>query len=255
METAFNIAITCTGGRSVPFYRCIDYMNRQTVKPDVWFVVDDVGDVDSALDASIDREPGSAWLIDQCQVLRAAHTWKPGGPNTLAQNLKAGIYSALSEFGPEQTTLAFIEDDDWYSPNYLEFMFSIVGEVIGEAETRYFNVATGRSQLMGNAGNRASLMSTVVRGRGIQALWSVVDAGRRTGIDAALWANARRDRLNTRRLPGFRSCGIKGMPGRAGIGVGHNETFGTDGGWSVLESWIGQDDASWYRRFSMMGAV
>ena len=241
-------ALTCTGGRPKALGRCIHYMNRQTVKPDVWFIMDDVGDVDPVVDFAIDTDPEAQWLIDACQIMRAPWTWKKGD-NTLGDNLQSGTGFALQQMGTE-IGMAFIEDDDWYAPDYLEDVAQRLpnNQMVGETRSRYFNVKTGRGKQLENTAH-CSMMGTAIHGlEAFEWLWHVIDSG--PAYDIKLW---RSTPLVHDKTDEQRTCGIKGLPGRGGIGIGHRDDFGQEG-WGLLEEWIG-DDADWYRQFMRLETV
>jgi endogenous inhibitor of DNA gyrase (YacG/DUF329 family) len=114
---------------------------------------------------------------------------------------------------------------------------------VGECRARYYNVATRRGQQLHN-NQHASLCSTAMRGMAIETFrWACEQ--RTKFIDLELWRKGRSRYL----FGGGRVCGIKGMPGRGGIGMGHAADFsGThDPDGRILREWIG-DDAELYLR-------
>jgi hypothetical protein len=91
--------------------------------------------------------------------------------------------------------------------------------------------------------DHASLGATALRGSAIDLLRRICAKGSRI-IDVDLWRdfNGAKTLLESRTV-----VGIKGLPGRAGIGVGHRKSFGTpDDDGHVLRGWIGDERASEY---------
>ena len=172
----------------------------------------------------------AGWSVE---VVRPKPYWE-AGKNTQARNLAAGL-----EVIDADERVAVWEDDDYYSAGYLADVAKWLTrrELVGEDRARYYNVATGRGKQLGNT-RHASLCSTAVRGAGLKALRQAV-AMAETFIDMTLW----------RMLPGRlyqtqHVVGIKGLPGRGGIGTGHRDAFGQP---MNLRDWIGEDAALYGR--------
>lgn len=237
-----HAALTASGGRPEALALCCHYMCRQTRRPEVWYVVDDVGDVGETIDHYLD-EFGSEWLADAVQVIRAPHTW--AGQHTLIPNLLVGLGAVFDELGPD-VELAIIEDDDWYSPEYLAQWEGVERGLRGEGCSRYFNVRTGRSKSLRNR-KHCSMMSTVFVGPEVLRWFGqVLRSANDPFVDVRLWHNW----SGRKTVRDAAHCvGIKGLPGRGGIGVGHRDGFGDPEGWDVLRRWIAED-AEIYERFS-----
>ena len=187
-----------------------------------WLVVDDGPE---AQPVAFRRE---GWTL---QVIRPTPAWKPG-QNTQARNLLAGLAYCTA-----QDLVVCIEDDDWVATDWLTHVSEQLerAELVGEVRSRYYNIATRRAREMGNTGH-ASLCSTALRGRAIDALRKACQAG--SYIDMNLW----RRHPSRNLFGGHRVVGIKGLPGRGGIGMGHRDDFGTpDPDGRVLREWIGED--------------
>jgi hypothetical protein len=221
--------LTATGARSAAFTLCERWMAAQDYAGTVrWVIVDD------GPEPQLVTLPRSGWSVD---VVRPAPLWSHG-QNTQARNLLAG----LDLVGADERVV-FVEDDDWYSPDWLTHVAGHLeyAELVGERRSRYYNVATRRWREMGNTGH-ASLCATALRGRALNTLRQVLRT-HRTGIDMRLWHQHRSRHL----FDGHRVVGIKGLPGRGGVGVGHRKDFGApDPDGRVLRQWIG-DDARAYQ--------
>jgi hypothetical protein len=120
--------ITMTGSRPKAWALCERYMSRQTYSGLVrWIIVDD-GEV--AQPITFAKE---GWTLE---VVRPEPFWQPG-QNTQTRNVLAGL---------EKTTLSdrivFIEDDDWYSENWLSVVDQQLkrGDLVGEQCAIYYNI-------------------------------------------------------------------------------------------------------------------
>jgi glycosyltransferase involved in cell wall biosynthesis len=142
--------ITPTGGRVIGFALCEEWMKRQTLQPDEWIVVDDFA-------------TSTKCTMGQ-KVIRRKPFWKPG-QMTLQRNLLEALKVVTGDI------ILIIEDDDWYSPNYIENMvkkFEALSEgkpisqsslIIGEGHTIYYHVKNRTHKCYDNM-NHASLFQT-----------------------------------------------------------------------------------------------
>ena len=221
--------LTATGMRPEALELCARFVSRQTHPPSQWVIVDD-GEVGSVIDRAI--LPASMLLT----VVRPEPFWKPG-QNTLSRNLLV----ALPEI--QNDVIAFFEDDDWYFADYVEAMLKRIGsaEIIGEVPARYYHLPSRKYRVLDNYAH-ASLCQTVIRSSVIPLLKSICEEPEAAFIDVRLWERFRGSRVL---CEARRSVGIKGLPGRAGIGVGHRPELGGD--WrldpdlSTLCEWVGED--------------
>ncbi len=213
--------LTTTGERPEAWKICEMLMRRQTcLFPVRWVVVDD-GKIQQPITFERDN-----WKIE---VVRPEPFWTEGA-NTQARN----ILSGLSIINKNERVIV-IEDDDWYDPRYLAYTnaWLDVVDMVGEAPSRYFNVSTGCGKLLTNY-KHSGLCSTAVKGKALEALRASSKQNLKF-IDMVLWRNFR----GTKKLCDSRMVvGIKGMPGRRGIGCGHNPKFGDP---MNLRGWIGSD--------------
>jgi hypothetical protein len=207
-------------------------MQRQTFQGPVHWVIVDDGHTPQPIE--FDRPN---WTLT---VLRPTPFWSRG-QNTQARNLLAG----LDLVGPTDT-VAIIEDDDWYGENWLRTIDSMrdTAELIGEKRAFYYNVAQSAYLPINNA-RHASLCATAVSGGAIQTLRRVCHSHRKF-IDLELWRQHPRKQL----FEGSQVIGIKGLPGREGIGIGHQAKngFHPDVAGEVLRHKIGVD-ADFYLNF------
>lgn len=217
--------LSATGARPSAWALCERWMAAQDYAGPVrWVIVDD-GAIRQPV--TFCRE---GWALE---VLRPSPRWKPG-QNTQARNLLAGLAVIDAD-----ARLVVIEDDDHYAPDWLSHVAAELerAELVGEVRARYYNMATRRGRELGNTGH-ASLCCTAMRGAAIDTFRQACLRSPKF-IDLELWRRHRSRHL----FGGHRVTGIKGLPGRGGIGIGHKAAFtGTDDtAGSLLREWIGED--------------
>lgn len=192
-----------------------------------WLIVDD-GETPQPI--TFERE---GWALE---VIRPMPFWKTG-QNTQARNLAEG----LKLVGRDDRLIVW-EDDDYMHTSYLRTMAAMLdcADLVGESFARYYNIKTKRYRQLGNA-MHASLCSTGMKGPAIDAFKKECIPNVQF-IDLNLWRNFRGSKMLRRN--GL-VVGIKGMPGRGGIGMGHKADFNgaIDHDGSILRQWIGNDAA------------
>jgi hypothetical protein len=237
--------VTTTGGRPEAFALCAKWMTRQTFPgPIQWVIVDDV-DPETPLPTLPLRITG-LWKITS---IRPERKWKEG-KNTQRRNLVAGLSAATAP------VIMIIEDDDYYSPDYITQMLKLLGDhqIAGEAGARYYNV---KERLWRNMPNRehASLSQTVFKSSCKRMLIDAANSGS-LWFDVMFWDYAIKNGTPcVLRHPTSLVVGIKGLPGRRGIGLGHTDDvpdYTKDPRLDVLKTWIGKD-AGEYWKFSREG--
>lgn len=217
--------LTATGARPAAWVICERLMARQDYAGPVrWVIVDDGPEPQPVTF----QRPG--W---QLVVIRPAPFWTPG-QNTQARNLLKGLEAIAAD-----EHLVIIEDDDWYAPDWLSTVAARLerAELVGECQARYYNLPARRGRQLSNNAH-ASLCSTAMRGEAL-ALFRQVCKRKQKFIDLDLWRRPRSRHLFT----GGRVVGIKGLPGRGGIGMGHSADFqgAPDPDLALLRRWIGDD--------------
>jgi hypothetical protein len=236
MEQGVSI-ITATGNRPEAFELCAEFIRRQDYKgPLQWIVVDD-----GEIATGIDDLPASILLSH----VYPEPKWKPG-ENTLARNLLAAIPEVCYDF------VVFAEDDDWYARDYVSGQAKYLAEgfkIVGEVPARYYHLPTRQCWRDLHNRSHASLAQTVIHRDLLPMLAAICeDAAAPQFIDVRLW-----EAFQGRRAfhGGRRSVGMKGLPGRVGIGIGHRPDHG--GEWEpdpdleTLADWVGAEDAKLYR--------
>ena len=221
--------LTATGARLHAWALCERWMAAQDYAGPVhWLVVDD-GQEPQPI--TFQREK---WTLN---VIRPRRLWTPGR-NSQAENMLHGLSHCSAS-----DRVVVIEDDDYYSPDWLSHVTQQLdhAQLVGESMARYYNIATRQGRQLENSAH-ASLCCTAVRGRAVDALRKACQTNRKF-IDINLWRKFPDRHL----FGGDRVTGIKGLPGRGGIGSGHKPGFrGThDVDGSLLREWIGKDSEAY----------
>lgn len=220
--------LTPTGNRLIQFNFCVEMMTNQTYGGDVtWVIVDD--GKDHMVTPSVKN-----WNI--------IHEKLPEGHgNTQAKNIIHGLQHC-----DENSKLIIIEDDDFYHKDWIDIIDKNLehSEVSGITRAKYYNIKTATYKIHGNR-RHSSLCSTGLRGTNAFNFLKDSCVQHRKFIDIHFWRNF----SGIKKLfDGNNVIGIKGLPGRGGIGSGHNRPLNnTDTNGEVLNKWIGKDWADKYR--------
>lgn len=268
------IVVTPTRDRPEAFAIARRWMGRQTLAtkdPPVfeWFIADDGDQPCVGLNqvAGLGQqllEPGAP--PGPPRVIRA--TYYRHAPRkavcTLHDNLEDFVTWLLEERKDFNGWLAIWEDDEYYSADYLETMLLAAKAngpgLVGIADAHYWHVQS-RGWHHGGSHVHSSLCRTFLHRHYLGLLRQAIQesrAERSVFIDLKLWAAAKAAKVPTTLLEGAwrLSIGIKGLPGRGGLGKGHNPTAykNRDEDGKMLRAWIG-DDADVYLDFRNKGAT
>lgn len=220
--------ITPSSDRPFCIARCEEYIKRQTYSgPLQWIVAED------------SKEKYNL-TCGQVHIHRKPSLEKV---SSFLGNIKAILPEIEYEY------VMIIEDDDWYSPDYIK-LYKIrldLHELVGEGPARYYNIQYRQSRICGNI-SRASFCQTALRANQLPSLYVSIQK-QNAFVDSRLWDKKCRKFV----FQGDCHCvGIKGMPGKKGIGMGHRPLkrksfFIPDPKLEILEKWIGKSDTDWYR--------
>ena len=226
--------LTLIADRPAAFALCERWMARETVKPHQWIIVDD-GDkpITCTQGQQYVRLPAMPREVSLARKLR----------HVLEKNLITG------------DALVFIEDDDFYTADYLETVEGWLKKnvLVGECRALYYNVQNRWWCEYPNL-EHASLCSTALRREGFGALWNTVQKDDGPFVDMRLWFEVGiKDKMpHDPRKEGKRVClGMKGLPGRVGYSSGHSlrdPTAHDDFDLADLRKFIG-DEADLYAPF------
>lgn len=212
--------ITPTGSRPEQLALCDRWMQQQTMQEFRWIVLDDC-------------QPASPVPVRADKVITPDWVWKLGD-NTQHRAMLALIEEAGAD-GP----IVVAEDDDAYTPHYLQHMADLLqdADLVGESNALYYHIPTAHYRRMENR-KHASLCSSAFAGGAIDQLRRECRKKSRM-IDHATWDNFRGKKALVETTY---SVGIKGLPGRQGIGIGHRLPRGIrDAGHYVLMKYLGDD--------------
>lgn len=227
--------ITPTGGRQEAFAQCERYMLRQTYQgPMQWIVVDDV-------------EPGTNITIPFSNHIKQEYhkgpkTWRQG-LNTQRLNMDEALKYVKGDY------IFVIEDDDWYAPNYIETYVKLLQDypAVGEGNAKYYNISE-RSWKEWQNYKHASLCQTAIRKELLSTLEDAVNSGV-LFMDCQLWLYMLQRVKPLMIVHQNYVVGMKGLPGRFGIGAGHqpqDQGFIRDPMFVKLKEWVGVDWV-WYQ--------
>ena len=231
--------ITPTGERPEAFELCEKYIKRQTYRGEMqWIVVDD-------------GSTPTKCTMGQTYI-RGPKLWRPG-INTQRPNMDEALNHVEGDF------IFIIEDDDWYAPTYIEKYMQLLQlfPVVGEGNAKYINILE-RSWREWSNYKHASLCQTALRRELLPRLEEAINSGE-LFIDCVLWRILFAHKLRPFIFFNQDYCvGIKGLPGRRGIGSGHfprEAGFKSDPGFSELKMLIGEEDTKAYMKIAAQQIV
>ena len=228
--------ITCTSDRADAFALCQGYVRRQSFTDRIdWIVVDD-----GAEPVAVDNH--AAW--------RVRHIRLPGGKSP-KESFRANMLAAVELI--ETDKILIIEDDDWYDWNYVAMMAGLLDKrpLVGAAHARYYNVAHRRWLTHPNA-KHASLCTTGFRHELLPTVQTILRESNFSRpenpqqLDGTLWKRSGIRAEQKLLLPASpHVVGIKGLPGKRGLGIHHRagdlRGYHADLDLSKLREWIGVD--------------
>jgi hypothetical protein len=220
--------LTPTGNRLIQFNFCVEMMRNQTYSGDVtWIIVDD------------GKEHMTTPSIKNWNII---HEKLPEGiGNTQAKNIIHGL-----QYCDKNSKLIVIEDDDFYHKDWLEIIDKNLeySELSGITKAKYYHIKTSTYKVHNNLAH-SSLCSTGLRGANAFDFLKYICLKYIKFIDIHLWRNFTGKKYL---FDGNNVIGIKGMPGREGIGSGHYRLLNhKDTSGNILNQWVGTDWADKYR--------
>lgn len=232
--------VTTTHNRAFCFSLLEKWVANQTVKPDQWLVINDSPNPDEY-----------RYNYDQEVVIR-----KPD-QDTLPSICENWLV-ALPRI--KHDLVLVFEDDDWYSPDYIETMAGLLkdAELAGISDAIYYKLPSRRIINMYNR-EHASLAATGFRRSVCSEVERVCKEYGNVFIDMGLWNDYQGSK---KLLPQPRKNGsvyimqFKLMPGGRGLGIGHMSPYcGTsDPNFWMLKEYIGPAHQVykrvWQERFS-----
>lgn len=215
-------AITPTGDRPLAFALCQEWMMNQTMEIDQWIVIDD------------GKTPMTPFVPME-YVRREPRADDP--QHTLVTNFQKALPFIRGN------KIIIIEDDEYYVPEYVANISARLAyhELVGIKNSKYYHLPSGGHCTHANAAH-ASLAQTAFRSTLLPTFKQCLDARDHHFLDVRIWQRYRHGFLFVDDPPLY--LGIKGLPGRPGIGIGHDKNryvqFDTAAR-SVLKKLIPQD--------------
>lgn len=232
--------ITCTGGRDLAFALCQHYVARQTYKDAIqWIVVNDTETPLQIID-EIQKEKRIS-----VEIYQGPKLYRPG-INTQHFNMDEAIKHVKGDY------IFTFEDDDMYAPDYIETQLFLLQhfDIVGECHSRYYNVKERIYKDWTNYA-QASLNETAMRKSKLDLLDRAVNSGQ-LFFDMMLWSIVRNEKHKFLLYDNIGLVvGIKGMPGKVGIGSGHTMQhdvggYTKDPFFEKLREWCGLEYAKPY---------
>lgn len=225
--------ITPTGDRPVPFSLCRRWMSLQTLKPDQWIIIDD-GKTPMFIP---DLQPYEQYVRRQPRPDDPKHT------------LVVNIATALPLIKGD--VVFFCEDDEYYEKDYLREMVGRFdgNEVLGIGWAKYYHLPTGGYIEHKNM-EHSSLAQTAFKMSSIGLVKKCVDRGmEKEWLDCQIWDEVKKSKSGASPIKAliFKDdrkplyVGMKGLPGRFGIGVGHKAStypFHDPADRPILKRWV-----------------
>jgi hypothetical protein len=212
--------ITPTGNRFLQFQLCVEMMANQTYDDKITWIIADDG-----------QKHVETPIIKDWDIIHIKRNYHPG--NTQGANLA----TALKACDPNGKIL-IIEDDDFYSPQWIEIMSKQLSysNMCGQIKHKYYNIQN-KTYKQFNNNKHAGLCCTGIRGLEAYTLFMNISNQRPKFIDVHLWHNFKGIK---QLFIGNYVIGIKGMPGRNGIGMGHRGlSHKDDNQCNTLRKWVG----------------
>lgn len=230
--------LTCTGDRPISLNLLSRWMKHQTKQPDQWLIIDD------------GKEPF-------IPTLDCDYVYRVPQDNDPLHTLNANIQYAFPYIKGD--VILFCEDDEYYAPTYIETMINKLSshEMVGICKSKYYHLPSRTYHIHINT-DHASLAQTGITFSFLKEHQSLIAGD--PFIDIRLWQEATKIQSGKKKpfLPkgtsmgkaflfddGLQNClyvGMKGLPGRRGIGSGHKGVGRIDPHLKILKQWISKDE-------------
>ena len=226
--------ITPTGDRHKSFELCKKYVDRQSIKPTEWIVVDD------------GQTPLKTELPEYCKYIYRTPS-KHDCAHTLPLNLQVAINQITTDY------VFIFEDDDWYHPQYVEnsLQYLTQYDLVGHDPTIYYHFDLKKYRTLYYKQN-ISLYCTCFASKLIP-LFTEICKTDTTFIDRKMWTHPSVQSKFFYTTDKMYAVGIKGLEGRQGKTSGHRATMYNDQvadtGYTQLKQWIGEEDFNGYKQF------
>lgn len=229
MKDCFSV-ITPTGDRQQAFKLCCKMMKHQTLKPFEWIIVDD---------GFSDTTPPDFPFVKY--VKRSRRDREP------SHTLPCQIQHVIGKVSTGKVIM--MEDDDWYHPDYLMKMSSLLDahELVGHSHNVYYFLKE-RQYFIHQNDAHSSLCSSAFR-KSIFTFFHHMKLNN-PFIDMKLWRFPRIKNKCLYRPDPLMVLGMKQLPGRVGATYNSNRNIlrgglQEDQNFEYLKSIVGKD-VEWY---------
>lgn len=239
--------ITCTGSRPDAITLCQKYVARQTVNksgmPIQWLIINDSPSIPIVIIPEI-----KALKNIEVEVVIPTQLWKEG-INTQRGNMNAGIEKVKGD------VIFPWEDDEYFRSDYIETMLFLLQkwDVVGQTNSKYYNIKERKFIEWRNV-KHTSLVETALKKSKLDCLFRAVNSGQ-LFFDIMLYEILKNEQHSHFMFDHIGLVyGMKGLPGRTGIGAGHRNL---DKGWcddpffKQLQGWLGVEDAKVYMNMAV----
>ena len=218
MKTA---VITCTGHRPEALELCKTWLLGQTYKDFNWVTVTDNDPASAVL------QDGPVLSFSAPRPFRYYANTPPIVGNTLSVNYRRALEWVYEHTDAEYFITA--EDDDFYTPDYIEEVVEALHDsaVVGLSNVTYYNMRRQYYELKNL--NYAPLAFTAFRQEMLPHMFEAIeDPSPYKTFDLKFWSLVRDLKQPycmidcSGKFP--LAVGMKGLPGRPGIGKGHRDT-------------------------------
>lgn len=228
--------ITCTGHRPETLNLCKYFIERQTYKGSIqWVVVHDQKDP-----LLLESKKSNISV----ELHKGPRVWDENY-NTHRGNMETALAAVKGDY------VFIVEDDDYYKANYIDYMLKVIKvadvKAAGIAAARYYHVGIPGYKVMFNL-KHASLSQTVLHKSLLPELNKATSSGE-LYFDIEFWNLLHKNNHHNLLIEHTPiSVGMKGMPGRLGITPSHKEArdYMYDSGLVKLKEWLGEDDSLLY---------
>lgn len=222
--------ITPTGDREDSFREIITCINNQTVKPDLWIIVDD------------GNTPISKHTLGLIEVTNKVIRLNPVPYHSLSRNLLYAL-DATPDGG-----IIIIEDDEWYGPDYIQQRCKELQTVqlTGDRYRYRYSLANGGTWGISRNSSFSCLHSTAFRSDIKKKVYEVIAVSDKHDADVRIWNAVKADNNITYCVQDNTKpymVTIKAWPtGRAGTMGLHRRPLGNnDTNGNKLREWLGDD--------------
>lgn len=219
--------LTPTSDRPKCFDICCKMVDKQTVKPVQWLIVDD------SLEQPV--YPPSWDFVD--------YHYRNRSNNEPIHTLSCQVAYALEFITTDKVII--MEDDDWYYSRYLEMMLRLFenskADLVGQGQAIYYVPRYKKYYLHPNK-NHASFAQTGFTRNLFGKLKCICNNSKEPFIDLQLWKQPVSKFISLNETP--YCVGMKGMPGKLGGGSGHDHklpNFRNDSDLKIFNKYVIED--------------